>query len=125
MLVGVVGISLLVGGVGIMNIMLVSVTERTKQIGISRALGAKRIDILMQFVLEALILALLGGVIGVLFGLGIAYFIFILLDVNSITVPLWTYILAFSFSASVGLLFGILPAIKAANLNTIDALRFE
>lgn len=124
-LVGVVAISLLVGGIGIMNIMLVSVTERTKEIGVSRALGAKRGDILFQFMLEALILALLGGVIGILLGLGVAHLIALLLKVSSVTIPLWTYIMAFSFSASVGLVFGILPAIKAANLNTIDALRFE
>jgi len=124
-LVGVVAISLLVGGIGIMNIMLVSVTERTKEIGVSRALGAKRADILLQFMLEALILAVLGGFIGILIGLGVAHLIALFLKVSSVIIPVWTYIMSFGFSASVGLIFGILPATKAANLNTIDALRFE
>jgi putative ABC transport system permease protein len=108
-----------------MNIMLVSVTERTKEIGVSRALGAKRADILLQFMLEALILAVLGGFIGILIGLGVAHLIALFLKVSSVIIPVWTYIMSFGFSASVGLIFGILPATKAANLNTIDALRFE
>jgi putative ABC transport system permease protein len=122
----VVGISLLVGGVGIMNIMLVSVTERTREIGIAKALGAPRSFILMQFLIEAMVLALIGGIIGI--GLGwllgelaaamIPYF-------PPPAVPWWAVAGATGFSALVGMLFGILPARRAANLTPIDALRHE
>jgi putative ABC transport system permease protein len=122
----VVGISLLVGGVGIMNIMLVSVTERTREIGIAKALGAPRSFILMQFLIEAMVLAIIGGIIGIAFGwlLGI-------LAANMIphfpppAVPWWAVAGATGFSALVGMLFGILPARRAANLAPIDALRHE
>jgi len=122
----VVGISLLVGGVGIMNIMLVSVTERTREIGIAKALGAPRNFILMQFLIEAMVLAVLGGIIGIAFGwlLGV-------LAAKMIphfpppAVPWWAIVGATGFSALVGMLFGILPARRAANLAPIDALRHE
>ena len=122
----VVSISLLVGGVGIMNIMLVSVTERTREIGIAKALGAPRSFILMQFLIEAMVLAVIGGVIGIAFGwlLGV-------LAANMIphfpspAVPWWAVVGATGFSALVGMLFGILPARRAANLAPIDALRHE
>jgi putative ABC transport system permease protein len=122
----VVGISLLVGGVGIMNIMLVSVTERTREIGIAKALGAPRSFILMQFLIEAMVLAMIGGIIGIAFGwlLGelaaklIPYF-------PPPEVPWWAIVGATGFSALVGMLFGILPARRAANLAPIDALRHE
>ena len=122
----VVGISLLVGGVGIMNIMLVSVTERTREIGIAKALGAPRHYILMQFLIEAMVLAVLGGVIGIALG-----YLLSLLAANLIpgfpepSVPWWAIFGATGFSALVGMLFGILPASKAANLAPIDALRHE
>jgi len=123
---GIVSISLLVGGIGIMNIMLVSVTERTREIGICKAIGAKRHHILQQFLIEAVVLSLLGGVIGIALGYG-----FGALAAASIpgfppaNVPLWAVGIAFGFSAFVGVLFGILPAAKAANLDPIDALRYE
>ncbi len=122
----VVGISLLVGGVGIMNIMLVSVTERTREIGIAKALGAPRSFILMQFLIEAMLLAVIGGIIGV--GLG---WLLGVLAANVIphfpppAVPWWAVVGATGFSALVGMLFGILPARRAANLAPIDALRHE
>jgi putative ABC transport system permease protein len=122
----VVGISLLVGGVGIMNIMLVSVTERTREIGIAKALGAPRRFILMQFLIEAMVLAVIGGIIGI--GLG---WLLGVLAAKMIphfpppAVPWWAIVGATGFSALVGMLFGILPARRAANLAPIDALRHE
>jgi putative ABC transport system permease protein len=122
----VVGISLLVGGVGIMNIMLVSVTERTREIGIAKALGAPRSYILMQFLIEAMVLAVIGGIIGVglgwLFGIAAAKMI---PHFPPPAVPWWAVVGATGFSALVGMLFGILPARRAANLAPIDALRHE
>ncbi len=122
---GVVGISLLVGGIGIMNIMLVSVTERTREIGIQKALGATRVDILLQFLIEAIFLCLLGGLIGLGLGYGVGVLVSSLIDLPAAQVPLWAMILSFGFSAGVGLIFGIIPAAKAANLDPIDALRYE
>ena len=122
---GVVGISLLVGGIGIMNIMLVSVTERTREIGIQKALGATRVDILLQFLIEAVFLCLLGGLIGLAIGYGAGALVSNLVGLPSAEVPMWAVALSFGFSAGVGLLFGIIPAAKAANLDPIDALRYE
>ena len=118
------GISLFVGGIGVMNIMLVSVTERTREIGIRMALGARRRDILVQFLIEAVVLCLLGGVIGMALGTGGAYLIAKLAKWPPL-VSWWTALLAFAFSAAIGVVFGILPANKAAKLNPIDALRRE
>ena len=117
-------ISLLVGGIGIMNIMLVSVTERTREIGIRMAIGAKRWDIRLQFLMEALILSLIGGLIGVIFGIAGVY---ILPKLTSISAELAAFyvVLPFSFSGIVGLLFGFFPAYKASLLNPINALRYE
>jgi putative ABC transport system permease protein len=122
---GVVGISLLVGGIGIMNIMLVSVTERTREIGIQKALGATRVDILLQFLIEAIFLCLLGGIIGLGLGYGAGAIVSNLIDLPAATVPGWAIALSLGFSAGVGVIFGIIPAAKAANLEPIDALRYE
>ncbi|MHB8404253.1 MAG: ABC transporter permease [Gammaproteobacteria bacterium] len=123
---GIVGISLLVGGIGIMNIMLVSVTERTREIGICKSLGARRRDILMQFLIESVILSLIGGIIGLLLGYGIGMLVAHLVpQFLGAHVPWWAVALAFGFAGGVGVIFGIAPAAKAASLNPIDALRYE
>ena len=122
---GIVSISLLVGGIGIMNIMLVSVTERTREIGICKAIGAKRHQILLQFLFESLLLCLLGGLIGLLIGYGIGLGVSTAINLPQAYVPLWAVLLAFGFSAFVGIVFGIMPAAKAANLDPIEALRYE
>ncbi|MFT4885803.1 MAG: putative ABC transport system permease protein [Candidatus Azotimanducaceae bacterium] len=123
---GIVSISLLVGGIGIMNIMLVSVTERTREIGICKAIGAKRHHILLQFLIEALLLSLLGGLIGLALGYGLGTLISSSIPgFPPASIPFWSIALALGFSGFVGVLFGILPAAKAANLDPIDALRYE
>ncbi|WP_269632905.1 ABC transporter permease [Pelomonas sp. BJYL3] len=123
---GVVSISLLVGGVGIMNIMLVSVTERTREIGIVKALGAPRHFILMQFLMEAVVLAMLGGLIGVAAGYGLGFGIAKLIpNFPDPTVPWWAVAGACGFSGFVGMVFGIIPASNAAGLAPIEALRYE
>ncbi len=122
---GIVGISLIVGGIGIMNIMLVSVTERTREIGLRKAVGARRRDIMSQFLTEAVTLATLGGVIGVVLGLSICSVASLHPDMVDIAVPAWVVLVALSFSAGVGILFGMIPAFKAAILPPIDALRHE
>ncbi len=118
------GISLLVGGIGIMNIMLVSVTERTREIGVRKALGAKPRDILSQFLLEAILLSCVGGLIGISIGVIIAYFSTKALSVP-LVVSLPSIVLAFAFSAAVGIFFGFYPAQRAAKLDPVDSLRYE
>ncbi|HUG72951.1 MAG TPA: FtsX-like permease family protein, partial [Steroidobacteraceae bacterium] len=123
---GIVGISLLVGGIGIMNIMLVSVTERTREIGIAKALGAPRRFIMLQFLMEAMVLAVIGGIIGMAIGFALAYGIAALIpNFPPPAVPWWAVTGACLFSMLIGMVFGILPASKAANLTPIDALRYE
>lgn len=117
-------VSLGVGGIGIMNIMLVTVTERTREIGVRKAIGAKRRDILLQFLLEALMLSLVGGMVGVGFGLAGAYFVGQAQNWK-IAYDQETILLAFSYSAFVGVFFGFYPALKASKLNPIEALRYE
>ncbi|MFA9464520.1 MAG: ABC transporter permease [Velocimicrobium sp.] len=121
---GIAGISLVVAGIGIMNIMLVSVTERTQEIGIRKSLGARRKDILTQFIIEAGSISALGGTIGILFGAGLVINIGNLLGVDA-SPTLNSIILSFSISVGIGLIFGYMPARKAAGLNPIDALRSE
>lgn len=123
---GVVGISLLVGGIGIMNIMLVSVTERTREIGICKALGATRANILLQFLIEALVISLIGGLIGLALGYGLGGAISQAIpNFPDSHVPLWSVVLAMGFSSGTGIVFGILPAAKASRLDPIEALRYE
>ena len=124
LLAGIAAVSLLVGGIGIMNIMLVSVTERTREIGLRLAVGARDIDVLLQFLVEAIVLSLAGGAIGIAAGMSAAY------GITQVTplatqVSLNSVLLAFGFSAAIGVFFGFYPARKAARLDPIEALRFE
>jgi putative ABC transport system permease protein len=124
LLAAIAGVSLLVGGIGIMNIMLVSVTERTREIGVRLAVGARSRDILMQFLIEAVTLSVVGGLIGILAGVGSSR----LLSANfgwTTLVSADSIIIAFAFSAAIGVFFGFYPARKAAQLDPIDALRYE
>ena len=124
LLASIAAVSLVVGGIGIMNIMLVSVTERTREIGVRRALGATRLNIMSQFLVEAVVLCLLGGFFGVLAGVGTARLMANSFGWNTLISP-GAVLMAFGFSAFVGLFFGLWPARRAAALNTIDALRYE
>ena len=124
LLAGIAAVSLIVGGIGIMNIMLVSVTERTREIGTRKAVGAKRRDVLVQFLVESLVLSLMGGAIGILFGIGGARIISRMAGWRTVVSP-DAILLAFFFAASIGIFFGIYPARKAARLNPIEALRYE
>ena len=122
---GIAAISLIVGGIGIMNIMLVSVTERTREIGIRKAIGAKRKNIMIQFLIEAIMITGIGGLIGILTGLFCIRFIIGGLEITTpVYSPFWM-LLSFGISLGVGIIFGLFPAYKAARLNPIDALRFE
>ncbi len=124
LLAGIASVSLLVGGIGIMNIMLVSVTERTREIGIRKALGARRHDILVQFLIESLVLSLIGGTVGILFGLAGSAALGRLMG-WSVSVSVQSMLLSFGFAAAVGVFFGLYPARQASSLNPIDALRYE
>ena len=121
---GIASISLIVGGIGIMNMMLTTVTERTREIGLGKAIGAKRKDISAQFLTEAIMLTFIGGIIGVILGGSVA-FILSKLDVVNTTISLFSVLLAFGVSALIGILFGYYPARRAAKLNPIEALRYE
>jgi len=118
------GIALLVGGVGVMNIMLVNVTQRTREIGLRKALGATRRDIALQFLVEAVTLTGVGGVLGIGFGLGIAFLARAAFDFQA-AAPLWSIVLGFGVSTAVGLVFGLWPALRAARQDPIEALRYE
>ena len=124
LLAGIAAVSLLVGGIGIMNIMLVSVTERTREIGIRKALGATRANILLQFLIEALVLCMLGGSIGILFGAGTAVILNRAFAWNTSVAPA-SFVLAFGFAAAVGIVFGVWPARRASGLDPIESLRYE
>ena len=124
---GIVGISLLVGGIGIMNIMLVSVSERTREIGLRKAVGATPMAILLQFLLEAVTLCLVGGFIGIAVGRLAAFGLTKIpgAQLDQADIPLWAVALSFAFSAATGVVFGMFPAIKASRLDPIEALRHE
>ena len=124
MLIWIASISLLVGGIGVMNIMLVSVTERTREIGLKKALGARKKRILGQFLTEAVVLTSIGGLIGVVFGIGLSKVIANLAEVP-VSISTKAIVVSVVFSMAVGIIFGLLPSIKAARLNPIDALRYE
>ena len=124
LLIGIASISLLVGGIGVMNIMLVSVTERTREIGLKKALGAKRRMILAQFLTEAVVLTSLGGFIGVILGIGISKVVAMAMMMTA-SVNLTAILISVGFSMFVGIVFGIVPSIKAAKLDPIEALRYE
>ncbi|OFY22712.1 MAG: multidrug ABC transporter substrate-binding protein [Bacteroidetes bacterium GWF2_33_38] len=123
-LASIAAISLLVGGIGIMNIMFVSVTERTKEIGIRLAIGATSFDVLMQFLIEAIVLTLLAGILGLAFGFGLSQLISFLMNIEAV-ITVSSVVLSFSVCSFIGIFFGWYPARKAAKLNPIDALRYE
>ena len=118
-------VSLIVGGIGIMNIMLVSVTERTQEIGIRKALGARRRDITNQFLFEAMTLTFLGGMLGVTLAVGTSKLIMLLIPSIPASVPMWAVTSGITVSVGVGLIFGVWPARKAARLDPIECLRYE
>ena len=118
-------LGLLVGGIGVMNIMLVSVTERTREIGVRKALGARRSDIVTQFLAEATVLTGVGGMVGIVFAILVTLLIGVLVPSLPSAVPIWAVVAGFSVSVAVGLFFGVWPAMKAARLDPVDALRYE
>ncbi|MBA3356776.1 MAG: FtsX-like permease family protein, partial [Pyrinomonadaceae bacterium] len=122
LMVAISSVGLLIGGIGVMNIMLVSVTERTREIGVRKAIGARRRDIVLQFLIEAATLTGLGGILGILVGSGIALLIQTIMPTY---IPVWAPIVGFVVSVGLGVIFGLWPAWKAARLNPIEALRYE
>jgi len=123
-MVAIASISLLVGGIGIMNIMLAGILERTREIGVRRAVGARRVDIVRQFLVEATLISIVGGLIGIVFGFGMSRVIALLAGWSTI-VTLSSILLAFLVSVTVGLIFGTYPAVKAARLDPAEAIRYE
>jgi putative ABC transport system permease protein len=125
MLVGIASISLLVGGIGIMNIMLVSVRERTREVGVRKAVGADKVDIGMQFVIESVTLSSCGGIIGIALGFAGTFLLRTFFPVFPVYASTWSILMAFFFSMTVGVFFGVYPALKAASVDPVEALRYE
>jgi putative ABC transport system permease protein len=123
-LVVISSIALMVGGIGVMAIMMISVTERTREIGIRKALGARRQEILWQFLIEAVVLTSIGGVLGIVLGSAVGLGVHFASDFP-ISLPWWSFAVGIGFSASVGVFFGMVPAVKASRLDPIEALRYE
>jgi putative ABC transport system permease protein len=115
----------MIGGVGVMNIMLVSVTERTREIGVRKAMGARRRDIIWQFLTEAMVMAATGGLVGILVGYAISGTVHLVVPTLPTFVPLWAVLSSFTVATSVGLFFGMYPAVKAARMDPVVALRHE
>jgi putative ABC transport system permease protein len=124
LLASIAGISLVVGGIGIMNMMLTTVTERTREIGLRKAIGAKKGDIRLQFLIESMMLTIIGGIIGIILGMTISW-VLTITGMETADVSLVSVILAFGVSAIIGIVFGYYPAARASNLNPIEALRYE
>jgi putative ABC transport system permease protein len=125
MSIAISGLGLLVGGIGVMNIMLVSVTERTREIGIRKAIGARRFDIIAQFLSEAVALTGAGGVIGIVFSILVTLLVSAIFPSLPSEVPAWAVITGFTVSVAVGVFFGVWPAVKASRLDPVEALRYE
>ena len=124
LLAAIAGISLIVGGIGIMNMMLTTVTERTREIGLRKAIGAKKKDISLQFLTESVMLTFIGGIVGILLGWALSYAV-AYFGSTTTEVTSWSIFLAFGVSAAIGIIFGYYPARRAASLNPIEALRYE
>jgi putative ABC transport system permease protein len=123
-MIAISSIALMVGGIGVMSIMTISVTERTREIGVRKALGARRVEILWQFLLEAVFLTSVGGLLGIVAGSGVGLLVHYLTSFP-ISLPWWSFAIGIGFSASVGVFFGMIPAVRASRLDPIEALRYE